>query len=335
MSIALIGHGSIGSKYKDELKRRGLPIDSLKIVDSNTKLLDSLREEGYSSFESIEDMKEGLTKIEFGIIANWGPDHINSANQLLKLGCKKFIIEKPVSNNIEELEQFERISKEKSIFATVHHHLNYLNLIKFIRDAELEYELNNPVGMRLMGGALCLSTNGVHWCDFAVQVLNSYPKTIMADLEIDYINPRDESLAFIGGMSSFKLKNGSFIHISYTNQNSQSSRAEVVYRHGLIDICLKGREGSLKIYRRKKEDIEKFSDQITRHGILDFVGEFKFINKSTIPDVLDDLLQGTSPKVSLERAKVSLKMIIGAIQSSNNNIRVDWDQIKDQKVRIS
>ena len=71
-----------------------------------------------------------------------------------------------------------------------------------------------------MGGALCLSTNGVHWLDLALEILNSIPSSITADLDIDYINPRDESLAFIGGMSSFRLSNGSFIHISYTNKNS-------------------------------------------------------------------------------------------------------------------
>ena len=157
----------------------------------------------------------------------------------------------------------------------------------------------------------------------------------MADLDIDYINPRDESLAFIGGMCSYKMKNGSFIHVSYTNQNSQSARAEIVYRHGLIEICVKGKEGKLKIYKRKEEDIKKFSDKITRHGHLDIIGEMEFVNKPTVPDVLDDLMEGKTPKVSVERAKISLKMIIGAIQSHNMNNRVQWDKIKDQKIRIS
>ena len=81
--------------------------------------------------------------------------------------------------------------------------------------------------------------------------------------------------------------------------------------------------------------IERFSDKITRHGHLDFVGEMEFVNKPTVPNVLDDLFQGEVPKVSVERAKISLKMIIGAIQSNKENSRVQWDKIKDQNIRIS
>ena len=335
MSIAIVGHGSIGSKFNKELKQRGIPTQSIFIIDQNNDLLNILKKDGHPCFNSIKSLEKYSESIKFGIIANWGPDHMNSANELLKLGCKRLIIEKPVSNNIEEVDQFEKIIKEKSIFATVHHHWKYLNLIVLIKTAELKYQLSRPVGVRLIGGALCLSTNGVHWCDFALEVLDSYPESILADLDIDYINPRDKTLAFIGGMCSYKMLNGSFIHVSYTNQNSQSARAEVVYRHGLIDICIKGKEGKLKIYRRKEEDIERFSDKITRHGHLDFVGEMEFINKPTVPNVLDDLLQGEVPKVSVERAKISLKMIIGAIQSNKENSRVQWDKIKDQNIRIS
>ena len=335
MSIVIVGHGSIGSKFNTELKKRGIPSKSIFIIDQNNDLLNILKKDGHPCFNSIQNLEEYSESINYGIIANWGPDHINSANELLKLGCKRLIIEKPVSSKIQEVDEFEKIIKEKFIFATVHHHWKYLNLIELIKTAELKYQLSSPVGVRLIGGALCLSTNGVHWCDFALEVLDSCPESIMADLDIDYINPRDKSLAFIGGMCSYKMANGSFIHVSYTNQNSQSARAEVVYRHGLIEICIKGKEGKLKIYKRKEEDIERFSDKITRHGHLDFVGEMEFVNKPTVPNVLDDLLEGEVPKVSVERAKISLKMIIGAIQSNKENSRVQWNKIKDQNIRIS
>ena len=95
-------------------------------------------------------------------------------------------------------------------------------------------------------------------------------------------------------MSSFRLSNGSFIHISYTNQNSQSGRAEIIYRHGLIEISVKEKLGSLKFI--KEEDIEKYSDKITRHGTLDLVGLVEFDNKSTVNYVVDDLMNGEFQK---------------------------------------
>ena len=136
-------------------------------------------------------------------------------------------------------------------------------------------------------------------------------------------------------MTSFRMSNNCFIHLSFSNSNSQTSRFEIIYRHGLIDISVKGKVGKLKVYKRKKEDIEKYSDKITRHGTLDLVGLVEFDNKSTVDYVVDDLMNGEFPKVNLCRAKLSLKMIIGAIQSNFENKKISWNEIKDQQIRIS
>ena len=46
-------------------------------------------------------------------------------------------------------------------------------------------------------------------------------------------------------------------------------------------------------------------------------------------------MYGEFPKVNLHRAKLSLKMIIGAIQSNFENKKISWDEIQDQQIRIS
>ena len=335
MKIAIVGHGSIGSKYKEELLKKGFTNKSLIIIDNNINVIKKLRGEGFLCFKSISDIDKFANKIDYAIISNWGPDHIKSAQELLNFDCKRFIIEKPVSSNLRELEFFERDIEEKSIFATVHHHWKYVGLEKLIRDSQSKFNLEKPIGVRLIGGALGLCTNGIHWLDFAQEVLSSPVSTIVSDLEIDYINPRDDSLAFLGGMCSFKMKNKSFIHVSFSNKNSQSVRAEIVYKHGIIDICTKGLEGKLKIYKRKEEDLKKFENKITRHGLFDLIGESEFVNKRTVSDVIDDLLMSKSPKLSVEKAKIPLKMIIGAIQSTKENRLILWEDIIDQDIRIS
>ena len=70
----------------------------------------------------------------------------------------------------------------------------------------------------------------------ACEILKAEPLTAMADLEIDYINPRDKSLAFVGGNSSYRMNNGTFIHVSFTNKSSHTNKTEVIYRHGIIEI---------------------------------------------------------------------------------------------------
>ena len=334
MLFVLVGHGSIGSKFNEELQKRGYEPKSIVIIDKNNDLLNDLRKKGHKCFNNIEEIDKN-NNIQYGIVANWGPDHINSAIKLLELGCKRLVIEKPVSDSINSLKKFSKLVFDKSVFVTVHHHWKYLELNDSLAKIEQEYELGKPVGFRLLGGALGLSTNGVHWFDLALDILDSFPESIMADLDFDNINPRDESLAFIGGMCSYKMHNGSFLHLSYSNKNSQSGRAEVIYRNGIVDISIKSKEGKLKIYKRKDEDIERYFDKITRHGICNYVEEKEFINASTVPLVINDLINGKNPKVDLIRAENSLKMIIGAIQSSIKGNRVKWEEIIDQGIRIS
>ena len=85
MIIAIVGHGSIGSKYTEELLKRGYSIESFIIIESNISVLKKLRKEGFTCFESIKSIGKSPKRIEYAIIANWGPDHINSANQLLSI----------------------------------------------------------------------------------------------------------------------------------------------------------------------------------------------------------------------------------------------------------
>ena len=52
--------------------------------------------------------------------------------------------------------------------------------------------LGKPVGIRLLGGAVDLSTNGIHDLDLCCDILETTPNTVFSDLEIDNINPREK-----------------------------------------------------------------------------------------------------------------------------------------------
>ena len=74
---------------------------------------------------------------------------------MLDLGCKRFIIEKPVSGNKYEMYPFRKRCDEENVFVTVHHHWSYIPIKELIRNTENELNLGNPVGIRLLGGAIC------------------------------------------------------------------------------------------------------------------------------------------------------------------------------------
>ena len=108
MKLALIGHGSIGSRYKDEVSRNTYDIDKFYIVDPKESVLEELKRKSYKCFKSVNELKENNIEITHGIVANWGPDHINTANQLIDLGCKRLIIEKQLTNRKDELQSFKK-----------------------------------------------------------------------------------------------------------------------------------------------------------------------------------------------------------------------------------
>ena len=237
MNIALIGHGSIGSKFKESICKEFTNIKNLYVVEKNKKEINNLKKEGINCFESIDELKNNKISFSHGIVANWGPDHLTTANKLIDLGCKRLIIEKPLSSRKDELQEFKKRCSKESIFVTVHHKWNFTNVEAAIKAIQKKYNLGNPVGIRLMGGAVCLSTNGSHALGLSCKLLNSAPITITSDLEIDYINPRDKNLAYIGGMASYRMKNKTFIHASFSNSNSQSLTIECIYRNVCIYSC--------------------------------------------------------------------------------------------------
>ncbi len=333
MNIILVGHGSIGSIYKSFLmETKGINKDNLHIIETKKIVRDKLISEGFKCYSTIKSLNKENIVPTHSVVANWGPDHVNSAKQLIKLGCNRLIIEKPVSHRLDEFLSLKKISSENNIYVTVHHYWKLVECGNAIRKIQIKHDLGKPVGVRMIAGAACLSTNGIHDLDLCCDVLDSYPETVLADLQIDHINPRDKSLCYVGGVASFKMANDTFTHVSYTNKNSQTSRFEAIYKHGIIEIDLNGK---LICFKRKQKDLDKSQGLVTRHGLLEKREEIPFEEIDTIPLIIDDLLHGKTPKVSLNRSEKSLRMLLGALKSNAEGKKVDCYNFEDSGVRIS
>ena len=331
MAIILVGHGSIGSYYKDIIIEKYNEYD-LYIIDNKDSVLKDLRKNGIKCFKSLDDLKKENKEITFGIVANWGPDHISTAHQLIDIGCKKLIIEKPLSNKKNDLESLKKRSLNEDIFITIHHRFSYTNIVEKIRQAEYQFNLGDPKGIRIIGGAVCISTNGTHFFDLSCDVLNSKPKYITAELELDYINPRDKNLSYIGGMACYKMENKTFVNVSFSNENSESFRAEILYRNSLLKLET---DGTLKLLKRNNEDVKKFNDKITRYGEFKFECDIKYENFPTVDRILNNLINQNKPIVDINKAAISTLMVIGAIDSHIKGKRIEYDKIEDNGLLIS
>lgn len=164
--FVLVGHGSIGSRFKDALVNLKIDKKDIYIVEKNKELLSVLKAQNFICFEDIEEIPESDGFELAGIVANWGPDHLPSANKLVDKGCNRLIIEKPISHSIADLIKFKERCKKNKLFVTVHYFWKYTNIVSTIKKIEEEQGLNKPHGFRIIGGAVCLSTNGTHFFDF-------------------------------------------------------------------------------------------------------------------------------------------------------------------------
>ena len=59
-------------------------------------------------------------------------------------------------------------------------------------------------------------------------------------------------------MACYKMENKTFINVSFSNQNSEAYRIEIVYRNSLLKL---GSDDKLKLFQRNIEDIKKFNDK--------------------------------------------------------------------------
>ena len=331
MAIVLVGHGSIGRHFKDVIIEK-YSEHEFYIIDNKDSVLEELRKNEIKCFKDLEDFKKENIEVKYGIVANWGPDHISTANQLIDMGCERLIIEKPLSNRKDDLQNLKKRILKEDIFITIHHHYSYTNFVEKIRQVENEFNLGDPKGIRIIGGACCLSTIGTHFFDVSYDILKSKPKYITAELELDYINPRNKNLLNIGGMACYKMRNKSFINVSFSNQNSEAYRVEIVYRNSLLKL---GSDDKLNLFQRNKEDVKKFNDKITRHGELNFECEIEYENISTVDRIMNNLINQKKPIVDIEKAEISVLMVIGAIDSHIKGKRIEYDKIEDNGLLIS
>tara|TARA_Y100000589_G_C27170519_1_gene636471 strand:- start:1041 stop:2036 length:996 start_codon:yes stop_codon:yes gene_type:complete len=331
MAIVLVGCGSIGRHYKNAFIEKYNEHD-LYIIDNKDSVLEELKKDKIKCFKNFDELKKENKEITYGVVANWGPDHISTAKKLIDMGCKRLIIEKPLSNRKDDLEDLKKRCLKEDIFITIHHHFAYTNIVEKIRQAEDKFNLGDPKGIRIIGGAVCLSTNGTHYFDLSNEILKTKPKHITAELELDYINPRDKKLLNIGGMAFYKMENNSFINVSFSNENSEACRVEIVYRNSLMQL---GSDHKLKLYLRKMEDVEKFNDKITRCGELNFECDISYENVPSVDRIINNLFNQNVPIVDIEKAEISTLMVIGAIDSHIKGKRIYYDKIEDNGLMIS
>lgn len=211
----LVGVGSIGKVHLDYLLKffkKVLIFDISKEQLSRVKIIDS---EKIEIIESLDKLR--FQSLKLAVIATWGPSHFKIFNELVKSGCRKFIIEKPLCNSVAQLEEIKRLIKLNRIKLWVNTPYNYSEISKIFNRMSNVKKLGRLQSINVNGGAKCIATNGVHYLALSCMLFQSFPKSIIANLNNRKINPRSVDFDFLGGIAAWEFSKNRMLSISFNN----------------------------------------------------------------------------------------------------------------------
>ena len=78
--------------------------------------------------------------------------------------------------------------------------------------------IGKPKLIVVSGGVKCLATVGIHYVDLANILFKNRPVKVNANLNNDFINPRNASLSFYEGVFSFSYPGNRILSITYSNK---------------------------------------------------------------------------------------------------------------------
>jgi predicted dehydrogenase len=242
----LIGLGSIGKAHLIHLYRY---FQTIHIIDVNTEvfkndIIDTRKTKLYSSFEafSIENVTPDLC-----VIANWGPDHFQCFESLEKIGCKKFIIEKPLVSSLEDLDKIKNLKSEKNLEIFMNTPWIYSPIKSRLSEIQRDFSLGKILNLSVTGGAKCLVTNGIHYLALTIHLFEESPQFVWGKCKSSTINPRSKSFLFLEGTFNFDFGNMKFLNINFSNSSKIQAHFNIIFENGIG--ILDG--DNLKILRNK------------------------------------------------------------------------------------
>ena len=325
--VLIVGYGSIGKRYEKYLST--MPNVNVSIVEIFSDARELAKSKNLDVYSKLED-NVFQKHYDYGIISNWGPDHVKTGNLLIKNSIKNITIEKPFCNNLYSGKKFLNKINELKIRCNVHFRWPYLGLLQEVKNLENEFDMGEASFINVLGGAGCLSTGGIHWMDFACRYFNESPLVISGVHGIENINPRSRDLGYVDGSCIYIFEDNKKLSFSLDNKSSIALETKFFYKYGYISIDA---NSQIRVFNRNKEDIELASKKITRYGIPEINKVCsKLQSKNTIEKVVNEMI-GVNKKSDIvcnayEGFRAS-KMLLLALESSRLRRQIDFNDLKD------
>lgn len=327
--VLLIGLGSIGSLH---FRTAGEFFLEVFVIDPNKSKLDDFNElkkelktDG-SFFLSIDQIPKNLT-FDLCVIANWGPDHFQTFEDVAALGCKSFIIEKPLASKLSDLYKLQEISIKHNVRIIANLQTNYSHFSEKVFELTNKYQIGSLLGLYVSGGAKCVATNGIHYLALANQLFDEWPTSVFAELGSDPINPRGRHLSFFDGVANWTYPSKRNFSIHFHNDCRLSTTLRVIFQYGYIEVV----NNNYKLYAIDREIVDGFTKPAHTSSATTLLSEgdaFESTGVSTpMKKLYASFLAANRNESTLDVGFHATEEILGALISSTLGVKVRLDDL--------
>lgn len=259
----VVGVGSIGYGHLRYVVNRYANVVAIDTDHAKLQLIENEFGRSVATFGSIEDFfsQGGNYSTSTAVVSNLGPDHFSTVEALLEKGVRRIYLEKPVSDSIANCQDLVSLQRVFGARIMVGFGMRHSGIVGAVNRLDEEHCGSTPSTIVVHGGALDMSTNGIHWLDFACALFHSMPTSVIGSGSKASINPRREDLFFWDGTLTWNFEGNRKLSVIFDNQSSVSATVTAYCRNGVIVV---GEDG-LTISVRNTDEVSRFPS-VTRHG---------------------------------------------------------------------
>ncbi|MEX0762560.1 MAG: Gfo/Idh/MocA family oxidoreductase [Dehalococcoidia bacterium] len=323
-SAAVIGYGSIGryhARLLNQRYKRFAIIESQALALANAKA-DFPDAQVVDSLAALQSTGWNWASC-LSVIATWGPSHAPLFAELIELGAKHVLCEKPLANSIALGDRMVKLAKRHGITLGSHQHPQYSGFVDGLSKVAEQLQIGQPVRMVVNGGANGIVTNGLSYLAIACELFGEGPNQVISTVVPVAMNPRSTTLMFYGGTAIWSFQQDRELVVSFSNRASISATTYIFYRNAVVHMFP---SLNVEIYRRDPKEVSEYP-AVTRTGPateLAFGGSIpgvRAIEQSTSM-IFDEIESGAIKVFPPELALRALDGCIGAIYSGESKSAV-------------
>jgi predicted dehydrogenase len=253
LKVLIVGAGKMGLNHHQALK--SLDVKNIYVYDINAIQLENFRIQIGESNETkfINDLNQIDSNIDFCIIATTADSRFEIFNVIIKLFTLKYLLlEKPISQSLNDANQIFEICSKQNIVVTVNHQMRFLPQYSVIKEFIKDEELGKFVSMMVSGSNIGLSMNIVHYFEAFNWITGNYIEQVISYLQPESIkSPRGPQFEdYAGLVLSFNSKNQKFVA---DFDSRLGNGIVVIYSFEFGKVIIDELKGEMVIFGRKEE----------------------------------------------------------------------------------